>query len=74
MAKDQIQRIAIGFAGGQVLNARVTEKVHGDLLKAVESGDELFSVEGEDGTAIVRVSQVAYVRVERDEPRVGFGL
>ncbi len=74
MSKDQIQRIAVGFAGGQVLNARVTDKVHGALVKALEGGDELFSLEGEDGTALVRTSQVVYVRVERDEPRVGFGL
>lgn len=74
MAKDQQQRIAIGFAGGQVLNARVTEKVHAALTKALEGGEELFSLEGEDGTSLLRTSQVVYVRVERDEPRVGFGL
>jgi hypothetical protein len=74
MSKDQIQRIALGFAGGQSLNARVTDKVHEQLVKALTGGDELFTLEGEDGTTLVRTSQVVYVRVERDEPRVGFGL
>jgi hypothetical protein len=75
MAKtEQTQRIAIGFAGGQVLNARVTESAHGDLVKALEGGDELFTLKGEDGTALVRTSQVVYVRVDADEQRVGFGL
>jgi len=75
MAKQtQTQRIAVGFSGGQVLNARVTEKVHADLLKALEGGDELFALAGEDGSALVRISQVVYVRVEDEESRVGFGL
>ncbi len=75
MAKDQQkQRIVIGFTGGQALNARVEPKAHEALLKALTGGEELFTLEGEDGTAVVRVSQVVYVRVERDEPRVGFGL
>ena len=75
MAKQtQTQRIAVGFAGGQVLNARVTEKVHADLHKALEGGEELFSLAGEDGSALVRISQVVYVRVEDEESRVGFGL
>ena len=43
MAKQtQTQRIAVGFSGGQVLNARVTEKVHADLLKALEGGDRIY--------------------------------
>jgi hypothetical protein len=74
MAKDQKQRIAIGFGGGQVLNARVEASAYDALVKAVQAGDELFTLEGEDGTALVRTSQVVYVRVERDESRVGFGL
>ena len=75
MAKDsEKQRIAIGFGGGQVLNARVDSKTHEAFLKAVNGGEELFTLEGEDGTTLVRASQVVYVRVERDEPRVGFGL
>lgn len=74
MSKDQFQRIAVGFAGGQVLNARVSEQVHTDLTKALEGGDELFSLEAEDGTVLVRTSQVVYVRVEREDQRVGFGL
>lgn len=74
MAKDQQkQRIVIGFSGGQVLNARVDAKAHDALVKAVTSGDELYTLEDDDGTAVVRLSQVVYVRVERDEPRVGFG-
>lgn len=73
MSKDQLQRIAVGFAGGQVLNARVSEQVHTDLTKALESGD-LFSLEADDGTVLVRTSQVVYVRVEREDQRVGFGL
>jgi len=75
MAKDQQkQRIVIGFSGGQVLNARVEPKAHDALVQAIESGEQLHSIESEDGTAIVRTAQVVYVRVERDEPRVGFGL
>jgi len=75
MAKSQeTQRIAIGFAGGQVLNARVNADAHKALAKALADGEELFTLEGEDGTSLLRTSQVVYVRVDADEQRVGFGL
>ena len=33
-----------------------------------------LALAGEDGSALVRISQVVYVRVEDEESRVGFGL
>ncbi len=73
MPKTQIQRISIGFHGGQVLGLRVTEAAHGKLLKALV-GEGLIEVETEDGPVSLRPESVDYVRLERDEPRVGFGL
>ena len=37
-------------------------------------GDFLTQILPVRPAALVRTSQVVYVRVERDEPRVGFGL
>lgn len=74
MAKSQIQRISIGFTGGQVLALRVTEAAHGKLLKALGAGEAIIEVESEDGPVTLRGDSVDYVRLERDEPRVGFGL
>jgi hypothetical protein len=67
------QRASIGFAGGQVLAVRVTaDALRG--LNAALSGDRLwFDLELEDGTVALDLAQVAYVRVESEELRVGFG-
>ena len=66
-------KVSIGFAGGQVLALRVPpdalEALHGAL--ATERGWHELALE--DGVVRLDLSHVAYVRVDSDEPRVGFG-
>jgi hypothetical protein len=66
------QRISIGFLGGQVLSLRVEPTALKALQKALGEGG-WHEVEAQDGAARVNVAQVAYVRVDSDEPHVGFG-
>jgi hypothetical protein len=73
MAEKPDQRISIGFHASPPLALRVADKVLDNLLKALPKG-EWHDLEVEDGAVTVNLSQVIYVRTEREEHRVGFGL
>jgi len=67
-------RASIGFAGGQVLAVRVSTAALGTLREALRGERSyLFELELEDGSVTIDLAQVAYLRVDSDEPRVGFG-
>jgi hypothetical protein len=66
-------RASIGFAGGLVLAIRVSVDSLGKLRDALAGDRRIYDLELEDGSVAVDLSQVAYLRVELDEPRVGFG-
>jgi hypothetical protein len=68
------RRIDIGFQGGQVLSARVSEDVLGAFRKALsDSGsDRWFELHTQDSEVHIDLSQVVYVRLDTDEHRVGF--
>jgi hypothetical protein len=71
---DKLQRITIGFHG-QGLAARVTPDQLGALRKALDkSGEGWHELEAEEGTLVLDLAKVVYVRVEADEQRVGFGI
>ncbi len=66
-------KASIGFAGGLVLAGRASADALDELHKALTSGAGWHELALEDGTVRLDLAQVAYVRVESDEPRVGFG-
>lgn len=66
-------RVEIGFAGGGATTAQLDDASCKRLLKAAEKGgDELIELGGEGGDLHVRVSQIAWIRVQPKESRVGF--
>ena len=65
-------RISIGFAGGQVLPLRVSTAALEGLHAALPSRG-WHELALEDGVVRLDTAQVAYVRVDSDEARVGFG-
>lgn len=66
-------RVEIGFVGGGAATAQLDDAACKKLLKAVEKGDDgLVELGGEGSDLHVRVSQVAWVRVQSKESRVGF--
>jgi hypothetical protein len=73
MAPSRYERISIGFAGGQVLSTRVAAAALESLTGALGGGPGWHELACEDGTVRLDLAQVAYVRVDSDEPRVGFG-
>jgi hypothetical protein len=66
------QRITIGFTGGQAVAARVAPDQLTKLRNALGS-DGWYDVTAEDGTVAIDLEKVAYVIVEHEEHRVGFG-
>ena len=66
------RRTSIGFNGGQVLSLRLSSEAL-DALHAALGAGGWHALETEDGPVRIDIGQVAYVRAESDEPRVGFG-
>jgi hypothetical protein len=73
MAAARSERVSIGFNGGQVLAVRVARKELDGLMRALEREQGWHELLCEDGTVRLDLGAVAYVRVDSDEPRVGFG-
>ena len=71
---DESRRIDIGFQGGQVLPARVTQSSYDGLLESLrdERADRWFDLETADSKIAVDLSQVVYVRIDTEAQRVGF--
>jgi hypothetical protein len=68
----EIQRIEIGFAGGQVVSVRLEEKRLSELRKSVERSDGWHDLEIEDGTISVDLSKVVFVRTSAAPHTIGF--
>ena len=68
-----LQKVEIGFEGGQVVAVRLSEDELKTLRKQVEKGG-WHDLETEDGVLSVYVGKVAFLRIESGEHRVGFGL
>jgi hypothetical protein len=67
------QRISIGFQASPPLAARVSDNELERLTNAL-GGEGWHEVEAEDGSIRLNLQHVLWVRVEKDEHRVGFGL
>jgi DNA-binding LytR/AlgR family response regulator len=68
------RRAALGFANGApVLSLRLAEEQLDALKKALQANqDGWYEVEATDGAVLVDLDEVAYLRVESGEHRVGF--
>ena len=67
------QRISIGFQASPPIALRVSQEEL-DRLNGALGGDGRHDLTGEDGTLKLSRQHVLWVRVERDESRVGFGI
>jgi DNA-binding LytR/AlgR family response regulator len=68
------RRAALGFANGaQVLSLRLADEALKALKQALQEDREgWYEVEATDGAVLVDLDEVAYLRVESGEHRVGF--
>jgi hypothetical protein len=69
---DEMKRIEVGFAGGQVMSARVTADSLKDLRKAVERRDGWHDLEAEDGAISLDTTQVVFVSTAAAPHTIGF--
>ena len=69
---DNVQ-VAIGFQASMPLNVRVAPDQLEALLGAV-GGEGWHDLETADGRVRLSLQHVLYVRTEREEHRVGFGI
>jgi hypothetical protein len=68
------RRAALGFkSGAQVLSLRLDDEALDELRQALQDGrDDWVEVQATDGAVLVHLGEVAYLRVESGEHRVGF--
>ena len=69
---EEMKRIEVGFAGGQVMSARVTAGTLKELRDAVERRDGWQDLEAEDGPVSLDVNQVVFVRTAAAPHTIGF--
>ncbi len=65
-------RVEIGLGIGQVVSARMDESALGSLRKAVESGDGWHEVETDDGTLVINLKTVVFIRIPDQQQSIGF--
>jgi hypothetical protein len=70
---DALQKVEIGFEGGQVISVRLAEGELKDLRKQVEKGG-WHDIRTEDGVLALYVGKIAFLRIDSGEHRVGFSL
>jgi hypothetical protein len=68
-----LQRISIGFQASPPIALRVSQEEL-DKLQGALGGEGWHEVQGEDGTLKLSLQHVLWVRVDREESRVGFGI
>jgi len=66
-------RLEIAFEGGQIVSGNVSGEA-ADALRSSLAGDELvYDLETEDGTYVIALRKVVYVRRSDREMHIGFG-
>lgn len=67
------QRISIGFMASPPVALRVSDDELAKLEGAL-GGEGWHEVVAEDGSLRMNLANVLWVRTDKDEPKVGFGL
>ena len=69
---DPTVAVQIAFEGGQTVGANVPAKTADALVAALAASDAVFELEAEDGTYVLALAKVVYVRRSDRETRIGF--
>ena len=64
--------IQIAFEGGQTVGANVAAKTADALVAALAASYAVFELEAEDGTYVLALAKVVYLRRSDRETRIGF--
>ena len=68
----EMKRIEVGFGGGQVMSARVSEDDLKSLREAVQRGHGWHDLDAEDGPVSLDTAQVVFVRTAAAAHTIGF--
>jgi hypothetical protein len=69
---DQNVRIQVAFEGGQSVGANVSTEVAEALAAALAASDPVFELKTEDGTYVLSLAKVVYVRRAERDTQIGF--
>jgi hypothetical protein len=74
MARDggEMRRIEVGFTGGQVILMRLPDKAYEQMRRALQDSKRWTEVETADGVVSLDLGQVAFVKLESSDHKVGF--
>ena len=70
---DERVHVELAFEGGQTLRAVVHERSVQELEAALARPDGTFELEAEDGTYVLALRTVVYLKRFARETRIGFG-
>lgn len=65
-------KVEIGFDGGQVLPARLSEEALKQLRAAVDTGAGWLDLETEEETIALDLARILFIRIAASAQRVGF--
>ena len=65
-------RIQVAFEGGQSVGANVSQEVADGLAAALAASEAVFELSTEDGTYLLSLGKVVYVRRAERETQIGF--
>jgi hypothetical protein len=65
-------RVEIGLGIGQVVSARMDEGALKSLRKAVEGGDGWHEVRTDDGSLVINLKTVVFIRIPDQQQSIGF--
>lgn len=67
-----LNKVEIGFEGGQVVPVRLDEAQLDDLRKALAGTDGSHEITYEEGTLILDLGKVIFLRITSNATKVGF--
>ena len=66
-------RVEVAFEGGQIVGGLVGPESVDGLRSALSNGSAVFDLETEDGTYVVALNKVVYLKRFSRETHIGFG-
>ncbi len=67
-----MRRVEVGFTGGQVILMRLPDKAYDQMRRALQDSKRWTEVETADGVVSLDLGQVAFVKLESSDHKVGF--
>ena len=69
----EASRVEIGLGIGQVVSARLDEQALDALRKALDAGDGWHEVATDDGSLVINLATVVFLRIPDQHQSIGFG-